>query len=176
MQWNYLTHDKYGQPKKRTRNLGAQKVTIDGIVFDSTLEGAYYLALRDREMDGEITELSCHKSVRLYGSDGSFICKMEPDFCYKIVATGELIYADTKGLIGDTFKLKAKVFRACSGYKIEVIKKNDFHSAYYDFAVAIRETLGNTYKTDRRTIAAQKVRNVVNTKQDAKPKRRRTKK
>lgn len=53
----------FNHPKRN--KYGNDKVIIDGITFDSKLEGRRYLFLRDQEKKGIITDLKCHPTYEL---------------------------------------------------------------------------------------------------------------
>lgn len=73
----------------------------------SKLEAAVYEILRWRELGGEITELK--REQRIFLTDAQISWK--PDFCYIEKATGQLEYAEAKGMEDARFRVIKKLYR-----------------------------------------------------------------
>lgn len=101
----------------------AKKVTIDGMVFDSKAEGAYYVHLKNLKLDFKIHEpFTILDSFTLeYPKKHVRACKYTPDF--SIYEHGKLIsVVDVKG--GNATKTRASVLRMKmfeARYKIPVV-------------------------------------------------------
>jgi hypothetical protein len=109
---------------KRSR-FGNVRTQVDGIKFDSKLEARHYTVLRAMERHGEISALTVHPTYELEVA-GIWICRFIPDFRF-VDSAGKLRFQDTKGgkdgaaTITDTFRIKARLFRALTGHTVEVI-------------------------------------------------------
>lgn len=93
---------------------GARKVTIDGITFDSKLEAAYYVYLRDNETVS-IIELQ----PKVYLTKARILYK--PDFLVK--DHEGFYYIDVKGMETAVFKIKKRLWRAYIDKPLHIIKK-----------------------------------------------------
>lgn len=100
--------------KRNNRN--AQKVEIDGIVFQSTFEGRRYMALKDCLNGGIITDLELQVSYPLIVNNVK-VCDYFADFRY-VKKDGTLIVEDAKGFRDALYRLKAKMFHAQEGFPI----------------------------------------------------------
>ncbi len=104
------------QPKKsKYRN---QKVTIDGIVFDSKRESARYIELRMLLKAGAISDLKCQVPYEL-NPGGTHSLKYIADFEY--ILDGKLITEDVKGYRTREYKKKAKLMREVHGIEIREV-------------------------------------------------------
>jgi hypothetical protein len=79
-----------------------RKVTFNGIVFDSQIEGQRYLQLLSMEQTGDISHLVCHPKFELQPSfkhHGKTIRAITytADFQYTDLANGDVIVEDVKG-------------------------------------------------------------------------------
>ena len=89
------------------------KVTVNGITFDSKKEAKRYLQLKELEASGEISNLQLQKVFTLIPSqyiEGKCVerpCKYIADFCYK--QDGKTIVEDVKGYKAKEYKLKRKM-------------------------------------------------------------------
>lgn len=96
---------------------GNRKVVEDGYQFDSRAEHRRYLELKLLVKAGEITRLKIHPRYCLQkpfvDSDGKRWQAVfyEGDFEYFETSTGHKICEDVKGVVTQTFALKAKFFR-----------------------------------------------------------------
>lgn len=95
---------------------GAKKVTIDGIVFDSRLEGRYYEHLLYLMNDGVVESFEMKKSYTLldkfpHPKTGKTVraIKYTPDF-EVIYADGHVEAVDTKGMKTRDFVMRCKMF------------------------------------------------------------------
>jgi hypothetical protein len=103
-------------PRKRRSKYGNTRCILDGLTFDSLAECGYYVLLRDRQRRGDIAMLQHH--WRYPVAKGVVY---EADFAYWDRA-GTSHVVDVKGVATPVFRLKAKLFRACYGYPIELVK------------------------------------------------------
>lgn len=117
---------------------------IDGLDFDSTLEAARYLQLRDQEKRGQIHDLGRQKRFLLAPKTrGMRPAYYKLDFDYRMGNTW--IYEDVKGVVSASFTLKRKLL-ANQGYSIRVVKAKDIGDGYIALARDIRTT-GISYST-----------------------------
>lgn len=107
----------------------SQKVTIDGIVFDSKRESERYSELRLLEKAGDIEELILQPLFELqpdFKYKGQTIRKVtyRADFQYREKSTGLTVVEDVKGMETKEFKLKKKFFLRIYGsrYDFRIIK------------------------------------------------------
>lgn len=101
--------------KKGVKHVQSTPNEVDGIKFASKFESEMYLQLKDRQSQGEITELKCHPPYRLQNKHvavrelrGDKVRTYTPDFTY--VENGSVIAVDTKGRLMDSLRLS--VFKA----------------------------------------------------------------
>lgn len=139
--------DDGAEPVKRKNKYNAQKVTIDGVTFDSTLEGNRYLVLKDALSKGEISDLRLHQTYELLPTQKIKVTetkqlktkvkvvekektiflgvKFSPDFVYRN-KYGELIAEDVKGskmAVSRDFSLRQKMLYATQGIYVNVVMK-----------------------------------------------------
>ena len=95
---------------------GAKKIEIDGIVFDSRLEGRYYEHLLYLMNDGVVESFEMKKSYTLldkfpHPKTGKTVraIKYTPDF-EVIYADGHVEVVDTKGMKTRDFIMRCKMF------------------------------------------------------------------
>jgi hypothetical protein len=93
------------------------KVEFDGYTFDSIRERNYYVLLRARETEGEITELRLQVGYEL-NEGGSHSLKYFADFVY--VESGKEYVIDVKGFRTATYRKKKKLMKQV--YGIEIIE------------------------------------------------------
>lgn len=135
------------EPVKKKNKFNAQKVTIDGITFDSVLEGDRYLVLKEALSKGEISDLRLHQTYELLPSQKIKVTetkqlktkvkvvekektiflgvKFTPDFVYRN-KFGELIAEDIKGskkVISRDFGLRQKMLYATQGIYVNIVMK-----------------------------------------------------
>lgn len=97
----------------------AQRVSVDGILFDSKAEARRYGELRLLEAAGEIHGLEVHKRYSLLVA-GKKVSVYEADFVY-VTREGEPVVEDVKGMKTAVYKLKKKIWEAMYGLKITEI-------------------------------------------------------
>lgn len=101
--------------KRLKSKYNAQKVTVDGIKFDSRKEAARYKELKALELVGKIDRLELQPRFVLmdgFRYEGKAVRKIEyvADFLYRDLSTLELVVEDVKGVKTDVYKLKKKLF------------------------------------------------------------------
>lgn len=97
----------------------AQKTTVDGITFDSRLEGERFQQLRLLEKAGEIWQLRLQVELQIFcgyinpdtgeKTKSSFYIA---DFMYTDMENRKIIVEDTKGMETPEFKLKWKLVQS----------------------------------------------------------------
>ena len=114
-------------------------VTVDGVKYDSSGEYRRFCYLKLLEQAGEIKNLEYHKLFELIPPIRKEIqCRMkngktytrvtneprcyEADFTYTIVATGEQVVEDFKGVETDLFLFKKDLFFSKYGIEIKIVK------------------------------------------------------
>ncbi|WP_425263805.1 DUF1064 domain-containing protein [Vibrio owensii] len=117
------TTDSAEKPKKTRGKYNAQKTEIDGIVFDSKLEGNRYSTLKVLEMAGEISDLRLQVEYPLSINE-VLICKYYADFVY--FQNGEEVVEDAKGMRTKEYILKRKMMKAI--YGIDIFESNIKHA------------------------------------------------
>lgn len=105
----YLKLSSRGSKAKKTSKYNAKKVRIDGILFDSKLEGNRYLELKQLLSLGVISDLETHKKYPLI-VNGLEVTTYEADFVYK--KDGTEVVEDTKGFLTKEYKIKKKLMKA----------------------------------------------------------------
>ena len=99
----------------------AQKVTIDGITFDSKKEGARYQQLKLMEKAGKVSDLTLQPtfelapSVTIAGKKKRALT-YRADFRY--VEDGVEVVEDCKGFLTDVYVLKRHLMKAIHGIDI----------------------------------------------------------
>jgi hypothetical protein len=97
--------------------------------FDSGLEYKRYVYLKTLEQSGEIANLVRQVPYTLIPAqykDGKCLfreVKYLSDFEYDVVATGEHIVEDVKGIILPIFRLKQKLMYYQFGVEVKIVKK-----------------------------------------------------
>lgn len=125
-----------------------KKVEFRGMKFDSIGERDRYLCLLQDQEDGRIRNLERQVKFPLT-CNGVVVCHYIADFVYrkKIYAQVEpgsvctvpygvhleegfyYVVEDFKGVLTDTFQLKAKMFKACYGFDITITKRRAWKSS-----------------------------------------------
>lgn len=105
----YLKLSSRGSKAKKPSKYNAKKVRIDGILFDSKLEGNRYLELKQLLSLGVISDLETHKKYPLI-VNGLEVTTYEADFVYK--KNGTEVVEDTKGFLTKEYKIKKKLMKA----------------------------------------------------------------
>lgn len=104
----------------------ARRTVIDGIEFDSKLEGEYYLHLKEMKAQGVILDFSLQPKFLLQDSfkkNGKTFRKIEyvADFLITLL-DGEKEVIDVKGFETADFKIKRKIFEKKYPYKLTLVK------------------------------------------------------
>lgn len=103
----------------------AKKVTIDGITFDSQMEGRRYLQLKTLQIRGEITHLELQPEYKIV-IDTKLICKYKADFRYIDQRRQCTVVEDVKSKYtakNPVYRLKKKLVEAMyPGTKIEEVQ------------------------------------------------------
>jgi len=100
---------------------GAKRVEYDGIKFDSTLEGKYYLYLKQLKMAGEVIVFLRQVPFHL---PGGTTYRVDFQVFWK---DGTVTFPDVKGMLTKDFIMKKKqVEDLYSPIEITVVKKGDF--------------------------------------------------
>ncbi len=98
-----------------------QKTVLDGITFASKAEAKRYQELKLLEKAGKISALERQLRWPLT-INGKIIAHYACDFTYWDHDIGKRVVEDVKGVETEAFKLKAKMFEACNGFPITIIK------------------------------------------------------
>ena len=119
---------------RRPRYMGANKYhatkidSADG-KFDSALEYKRWVYLKCLETEGAIKNLVRQVPYTLiptlYNKDGKVLyreCKYLSDMEYDVVATGEHVVEDVKGMVLPVFRLKQKLMYHVFGVEVKVVK------------------------------------------------------
>ena len=102
-----------------------KRVEFLGMKFDSIGERDRYICLMQDEKDGKIFDLQRQVKFPLT-SNGIVVCHYIADFVYNI---GDVKFVeDYKGVLTDTFQLKAKMFKACYGFDITITRRKGWKS------------------------------------------------
>lgn len=102
--------DRLTLPRPAKQN--ANKPTIDGIRFDSDMEGARYLALK---ADPSVSDLKLQVPFE-FAEGGRVMFKWLADFTY--LRDGVPVYEDVKGQKTPVYNLKKKLLEARHGFRI----------------------------------------------------------
>lgn len=91
----------------------AKKTLVNGITFDSKTEADYYQVLLDKQLDGEISNLSVQPSFELFPSfklRNRTIRSMgyTPDFIYTIGSEAHIV--EVKGYSRPEYLMRRKIF------------------------------------------------------------------
>ena len=102
-----------------------KRVEFLGMKFDSIGERDRYICLMQDEKDGKISDLQRQVKFPL-ASNGIVVCHYIADFVY---TKGSIkVVEDYKGVLTDTFQLKAKMFKACYGFDITITRRKGWKS------------------------------------------------
>lgn len=96
----------------------AQRISVDGIWFDSKAEAREYNRLKQLEEEGKIADLILQPVFECV-VNGKKICAYRADFSYQ--KGKKRIVADVKGRSTAEFKLKKKLVEALYGFEIALI-------------------------------------------------------
>lgn len=97
------------------RNNKYQAKRTDG--FPSRLEASLYYYLCELEKEGKIKSIKRQQGVNLIGG-----IRWKVDFSYELVTSGELIYAEAKGIETADYKIKLKLWKNCPPAVLEIYK------------------------------------------------------
>ena len=106
------------QEQPKSQKYSAQRITVDGITFDSKREAKRWAELKLLEQAGEIIDLRRQVVVPLEGRDGPLLARkgrqmrITVDFGYVEVATGLSIYEDAKGMPTRDYEVRRAVAAA----------------------------------------------------------------
>lgn len=108
------------QKKKRSK-YNAQPVLYEGRRFDSKAELKHYIALKQRERDGEVRDIELQREYDLM-VNGILIAKYRADMVFfdRLLCRRRVV--DVKGVSTPAFRLKQKLMKACFGIDVEVIR------------------------------------------------------
>lgn len=109
--------------KPKRHKFGAKKTEVDGFIFDSKAEAAYYSELKLRENaegDYRISDLELQPKFPIVVND-IHIANYFADFRYKD-SQGSTIVVDVKGMKTDVYRLKKKLVEAI--YEIKITEIN----------------------------------------------------
>jgi hypothetical protein len=112
--------------KKRENKYKAERVTVDGITFDSKREASRWLFLKDRERAGEIKDLKRQVRVPLLGrydklrTRKGYDMRITIDFSYIEESTGARVYEDAKGVPTRDYEVRRAVAVAQGIHIVEV--------------------------------------------------------
>jgi len=115
-----------GKSGKGGNKYNAQRVTINGIDFDSKKEGNRYVDLLMLERAGEIRDLKLQVPIMLEGKAGPLQSRtgkqmrLTVDFSYIEVKTGLTIYEDAKGVPTRDYEVRRAVAAAQGKWVVEV--------------------------------------------------------
>lgn len=110
--------------KRKRSKFGNRKATFQGLTFDSILERDRWIVLCSRADRGIISNLTRQITYNLT-AHGKPICSYRADFDY--IKDGQAVTEDAKGMILPEFRIKAKLFEAQTGRKIQIITKQTLH-------------------------------------------------
>jgi len=107
----------------------AKRCEIDGIKFDSLLEGERYGYLKLFERAGQICDLKIHPRFVLCALGGEKVGEYEADFSYRLIpepgVLGPYVTEDCKGVIVPLAAWKLRHFRAQYGRAVKIVTKKD---------------------------------------------------
>jgi len=109
-------------PAKRSK-YNAKKVLINGIEFDSKIEGQRYLFLLEQQKKGNINNLTLQEKFVLKIKD-EVICTYLSDFSYTVLFDGSSaskVVEDVKGVKTPVYRLKKKLMKAILGIDIREV-------------------------------------------------------
>lgn len=110
----------------KANKFAAERVTVNGITFDSKREAKRYGELLLLQRAGHIADLKLQVPITLMGRDGPLtgisgrILTYRADFTYLDVTTGKTIIEDSKGFPTKDYKLKRSILAAQGVEVVEV--------------------------------------------------------
>ena len=108
-------------------------MVIDGIRFDSEIEGAYYLLLDDEKRQGQLLYFLRQVPVRLPGNSTYWV-----DF-QVFLKNGEVQYIDTKGKETQIFRLKKRQVEDLYPIVIQCVRRDEIPKHYLKSAACYRK-------------------------------------
>jgi hypothetical protein len=108
------------KPKRTKYN--ATKTMVDGLLFDSKREAAYYSELKIREKAGEVTGVEMQRPFALLGTNGTLMATFRADFCFWDNTADRFRCIDVKGFDTPVGKLKRKMMKGLLGIDVEIIR------------------------------------------------------
>ena len=122
-------HREIGFPDKQKAKAPAPKyknqaVWLDGIRFDSVIEGAYYMLLEDEKRQGQLLYYLRQVPIRLPGNTTYWA-----DF-QVFLKNGEVQYIDTKGKETQIFRLKKRQVEDLYPIVIQCLSRNEIPKYY----------------------------------------------
>lgn len=99
------------------------KTEVDGILFDSQAEANHYWDLKQREREGEITDLELQPVFPLV-VNGVRVAQYRADFAYVNVANRRRVIEDVKSektRADKVYQLKKKMVKAIYGIDVEEV-------------------------------------------------------
>ena len=103
-------------PRSKYGNI---RTVVDGIKFASKAEANRYVLLRERQRQGEISDLEMQPKFPITLNNRP-ICSYYADFRY--TENGEAVIEDVKGVRTAIYRLKKKLTEAAYGIKITEIR------------------------------------------------------
>lgn len=100
----------------RTGRIKSRKVEIDGMIFDSDIEGKRYLILKSDERTGRISDLRMQVKFT-FDENGIHCFTYIADFVYQ--ENGAQVVEDVKGMRTDVYRIKKKLIEARYGFRIQ---------------------------------------------------------
>ncbi len=117
--------EKYSPSSTKPSKYKNKRVESLGMKSDSIGERDRYICLMQDEKDGKTSDLQRQVKFPLT-SNGIVVCHYIADFVYNI---GDVKFVeDYKGVLTDTFQLKAKMFKACYGFDITITRRKGWKS------------------------------------------------
>ncbi|NOS67961.1 MAG: DUF1064 domain-containing protein [Candidatus Peribacteraceae bacterium] len=113
------------KPRRRFRSFGVQdtrfgnkRVEFAGQKFDSKREADRFIALRELQKEGKISQLELQPVFEIVIA-GVPVCKYRGDFRY--CRAGAWVVEDVKGIKTEIYRLKKKLMHAVLGIQIQEI-------------------------------------------------------
>jgi len=99
-----------------------KRTIVNGISFPSKLEAEIYRVLMRRQEAGEIKDLRCQHPVVLQEGPPKVRISWKVDFSFTEKNTGEIAFAEAKGIETSDYKLKLKLWRKNPPAPLEIWK------------------------------------------------------
>lgn len=127
----------------RTGRYNVRRVEVDGVIFDSAEEGKRFRILKADLALGIIRDLRMQVPYP-YAENGRHCFTYKSDFNYVVVATGEEIVEDVKGMKTPVYNLKKKLIEARYGIELS------------EWPVTKKEAARRQALAERKRLAAEK--------------------